>query len=318
VTNYNPPVPQPLESKDATDQMRSAPLDTSFSSDSPTPIEVKGIALNETDLIDAQMPEDDYVDLSYYTGDYTENGELRHEEHRLDLTNFDGDNDDRVRGENTLNRAVKKEGTIRRAITRKKKTTRRSKRVSELGTLPDLPTILAEIDEQQLSSTALPRTDSTTLGDDPLGRQQAAAKSSRLSVQSIVLPTGRAHSPAGWDVPKYGDENMGHMKRMSTASLATQASSMQALMRETMDEPQLELGEQEMRDISIMAEFARPGRPKVDLIVRDEVATASGRVVVACEWSIADVVARSLREILLRLRTNDVERCRPKGGCGSN
>src|SRR5260221_10609168 len=191
VTNYNPPIPQPLESKDATHPMRSSTLDTSFSSDAPTPIKVKGITLDETDLVDAQMPEDDYVDLSYYTGDYTENGELGHEEHRLDLTNFDGDNDDRVRGENTLNRAVKKEGTIRRAITRKKKTTRRSKRASELGILPDLPTILTEIDQQQLSPTALPRADFTTPGDDPLGRHQAAAKSSRLSVQSIALPTER-------------------------------------------------------------------------------------------------------------------------------
>jgi len=244
---------------------------------------VKGIALDETDLINAQMPEDDYVDLSYYTGEYTENGELGHEEHPLDLTNFDGDNDDRVRGENTLNRAVKKEGTIRRAITRKKKSSRRSKRASELGALPDLPTVLADIDQQQLSPPTRPRAGSTALGDDPFGGHQAATKSSRLSVQSIALPTQRASSPAGWDMQGYGEGSMGHVKRMSTASLATQASSMQALMRETIDEPQLELGEQDMRDISVMAEFARPGRPKVDLIVRDEVAMATGRIVVACE-----------------------------------
>lgn len=280
VTNYNPPVPQPLDSKGATDPMASSTIDTSFS---PTSIEVKGIALDETDLIDAQMAEDDYVDLSYYTGDYTENGELGHEEHRLDLTNFDGDNDDRVRGENTLNRAVKKEGTIRRAITRKKKTTRRSKRASELGTLPDLSTVLADIDEQQLSPPTRPRAGSTTPGDDPVRDRQKAAKSSRLSVQSIALPTQRASSPAGGDMSGYGEGYMGHAKRMSTASLATQASSMQALIRETMDEPQLELGEQEMRDISVMAEFARPGRPKVDLILRDEVAMANGRIVIACE-----------------------------------
>ena len=37
-------------------------------------------------------------------------------------------------------------------------------------------------------------------------------------------------------------------------------------MREVVEEPQLELGEQEMRDISVMAEFARPGRPKFDTI----------------------------------------------------
>jgi len=280
---------------------------------------VKGIALDETDLIDAQMPEDEYVDLSYYTGEFTENGELGHEEHRLDLTNFDGDNDDRVRGENTLNRAVKKEGTIRRAITRKKKSSRRSKRASELGTLPDLPTVLADIYQQESSPPTRPRAGSTTPGDDPLGGHQAATKSSRLSVQSIALPTQRASSP-GWDMQGYGEGYMGHVKRMSTASLATQASSMQALMRETIDEPQLELGEQDMRDISVMAEFARPGRPKVDLILRDEVAMASGRIVVACELICSDVrvVAGLLREIVLRLWTCDIERCRPKGGCGSN
>jgi len=70
---------------------------------------------------------------------------------------------------------------------------------------------------------------------------------------------------------------------MSTVSLVSQASSMQALMREAMEEPQLELGEQEMRDINVMAEFARPGRPKVEMILREEVNMADGRVVVACE-----------------------------------
>jgi hypothetical protein len=66
-------------------------------------------------------------------------------------------------------------------------------------------------------------------------------------------------------------------------SIASQESSRQALMREVAEEPQLELGEQEMRDITVMAEFARPGRPKLDMILRDEVGKARGRIVVACE-----------------------------------
>jgi hypothetical protein len=66
-------------------------------------------------------------------------------------------------------------------------------------------------------------------------------------------------------------------------SVASQESSRQALIREVAEEPQLELGEQEMRDISVMAEFARPGRPKVDMILRDEVSRAGGRIVAACE-----------------------------------
>jgi hypothetical protein len=262
--------------------MRPGTPDTSFSPAQPT-VDVTGVPLDQTDILDAQMPDDDYVDLSYYMGDYTENGELGHEEHQLDLTNFDGDNDDRVRGENTLNRAVRKEGTIRRAITRKKKTMRRSKRASEafdsskLGTLSDLPTVPEAIQEEQ-SPTGRPRADSTTSSADPVGRRHAAARSSLLSISSIA-PT------VGWDTSGYGDDMAGsrQSKRMSTVSLASQASSMQALMREAMEEPQLELGEQEMRDINVMAEFARPGRPKVEMILREEVTMADGRVVVACE-----------------------------------
>jgi hypothetical protein len=264
----------------------------------PAPIEVKGVALDQDDLIAAQMPEDDYVDLSYYMGDYTMDGELGHEEHRLDLTNFDGDNDDRVRGENTLNRALKKEGTVRRALTRKKKDSGRTKRYSGARAdskskgLPDLPIFPGQA---QLSLPIPFLEDPATPSSDALGLGQAAARSSRLSTQSIVLPVPRAPSSLEVDKSGYEDGYTGrsqHVKRMSTMSIASQASSMQALMREVDEEPQLELGVQEMQDISIMAEFARPGRPKLDLILRDEVGTAGGRVVVACERSYSNVISR--------------------------
>lgn len=305
VTNFNPPVSQPLGLNDT---ISSMPLggtpDTSFSSATISTFDVKGVELDQTDLIDAQMPDDDYVDLSYYTGGYTENGELGHEEHQLDLTNFDGDNDDRVPGESTLSRAVKKEGTMRRAITRKKKESRRTKRAS--GTrggskaLPNLPTVPTEAGKPQLSPPARLEADSTTFSGDTLGWHQAAARSSRLSVQSLASSTQRAPSPLEWDTSEHGDgsTSMGHAKRLSTVSVASHAPSMQSLMRETIEEPQLELGEQEMRDISIMAEFARPGRPKVDLILRDEVEMANGRIVVACERSIPKSFSGSLRYFL--------------------
>ncbi|KAH9996808.1 hypothetical protein BJV77DRAFT_1085642 [Russula vinacea] len=222
VTNFNPPVSHAIRPSDA-GSLPSGTPDTSYSLATPASIEVKGVALDQDDLIQAQMPDDDYVDLSYYMGDFTMNGELGHEEHRLDLTNFDGDNDDRVRGESTLNRALKKEGCCQ----------------------------------------------------------------SFAPVCTVYCPS-EPHEPSSieLDKPGYGDVYTGgssqRMKRMSTISLASQASSIQALMREVVEEPQLELGEQEMQDISVMAEFARPGRPKVDLILRDEVSMAGGRVVVAC------------------------------------
>ena len=296
VTNFNPPPSYALRSSDAGSLMLSTTSDTSFSLVTPTSIEVKGVALDQDDLIEAQMPDDDYVDLSYYMGDYTMDGELGHEEHRLDLTNFDGDNDNRVRGESTLNRALKKEGTVRRAITRKKKASDRPKRFSEArvnsrpGRLPNLPTFSEEASQPKPSPPAQPLESPAAPSCDALGRHHAAAtKSSHLFIQSIDPPV--LHTPSSIPLDKSGYEDVykdgsQHIKRMSTMSIASQESSRQALMREVVEEPQLELGEQEMRDITVMAEFARPGRPKFDMILRDEVGKAGGRIVVACEWYI--------------------------------
>ena len=294
VTNFNPPPPHALRSS-AASLMPSTTSDTSFSSATPTSIEVKGVALDQDDLIEAQMPDDDYVDLSYYMGDFTMDGELGHEEHRLDLTNFDGDNDDRVRGESTLNRALKKEGTVRRAITRKKKESRRPKRFSAAKVdsrpgslrLPNLPTFVEE-DGQPLPSPPAQHLECPVApSGDAFGlHYTTATKSSNLFIQSIDTPVPLAPSAIELDKSGYEDgykEGSQHIKRMSTMSIASQESSRQALMREVVEEPQLELGEQEMRDITVMAEFARPGRPKIDLILRDEVGKASGRIVVACE-----------------------------------
>jgi hypothetical protein len=293
VTNFTPPPSKSLRSSDAGNLMPSSTSDTSFSSATPASIEVKGVALDQDDLIEAQMPDDDYVDLSYYMGDYNVDGELGHEEHRLDLTNFDGDSDDRVRGESTLNRALKKEGTVRRAITRKKTESRRPKRFSGArvdprpGRLPSLPTFSEEACQPQPSPPAQSLESPAAPSCDTLGRHHAAAtKSSHLFIQSIDTPVPHTPSPNELDKSGYEDgykEGSQHMKRMSTISIASQESSRQALIREVIDEPQLEFGEQEMRDISVMAEFARPGRPKLDMILRDEVGRAGGRIVVACE-----------------------------------
>lgn len=294
VTTFNPPPSHGVRSSDAGSLLPSSTSATSFSSATPASIEVKGIALDQDDLIDAQMPDDDYVDLSYYMGDYTMDGELGHEEHRLDLTNFDGDNDDRVRGESTLNRALKKEGTVRRAITRKKKDSCRPKRFSgarldpRSGRLPNLPTSFDEASQPHPFPPAQPLETPAASSCDGLERHQAVAikSSSHLYIQSIDPPVPHTPSSIELDKSEYEDgykERSQHMKRMSTISIASQESSRQALIREVNEEPQLELGEQEMRDISVMAEFARPGRPKIDMILRDEVGRAGGRIVVACE-----------------------------------
>ena len=58
------------------------------------------------------------MDLSYATG-RANNPTDDEEDHVLDLTNFDGEDDTRVPGEMQLSLRVKKEGRLRRAKSRK-------------------------------------------------------------------------------------------------------------------------------------------------------------------------------------------------------
>jgi hypothetical protein len=48
------------------------------------------------------------------------------------------------------------------------------------------------------------------------------------------------------------------------------------------DQLRLEVKEQEMRDVAVVSEQARPGKPKIHRILQDEVQRARGSVVVAC------------------------------------
>jgi hypothetical protein len=260
VTNFSPPPLRSLGLSDARNMAMPDIPDASFSRPTSTLIEVDGVPLNRDDLISAHTADDGLVDLSYYGGDYKESGELGHEEHWLDLTNFDGENDDRMPGESSLNRAVSREGTIRRAITRKtlsRVTRRHPDRAVDSGSSSriDLPTPPRETDEL-ISPIAVPPggpSISSLNSEDP-GRTPTSSRP-RSWVNGNQLMEGSQ----GW-------------KRRSMA-----------LMKEASEEVKLEIGDQEMRDVSIMAEFARPGRPKLDLILRDEVAMADGPIVVACE-----------------------------------
>jgi hypothetical protein len=100
VTNFSPSVP--LGYNDDGSSTFHGALDPTSSTAPPSISEGHGVSeslVEDDESIDDQIPDDDFVDLSYYTGEYNETGELGHEEHRLDLTNFDGENDDRLPGE---------------------------------------------------------------------------------------------------------------------------------------------------------------------------------------------------------------------------
>jgi hypothetical protein len=49
-------------------------------------------------------------------------------------------------------------------------------------------------------------------------------------------------------------------------------------------EPRIEIDDQELEDIQVVSEMARPGKPKIDRILADEAGRARGAVAVACKF----------------------------------
>lgn len=285
VTNFNPSAP--LGYEDNGSSTFPGGLDPTSSIVLPSIPERQGVSFDEDDSINDQTPGDDFVDLSYYTGEYNETGELGHEEHQLDLTNFDGENDDRMPGETSLNRTLKKEGTIRRALTRKARRPRRGKQSSEekpvSGRLPDSPTSNAET-SYLLDLPVHPPRSSPGPSVDLSTQCQSSPKPASLSLLPSVSIAPRALPLGDWASGPRDRLMDGSLdwERRSVSSAFSQASGLQPLVREAPKGVELELGAQEMRDVSIMTEFALPGRPKLDLILKDEVGRTGGRVVVAC------------------------------------
>ena len=290
VTNFNPSVP--LGYNDDGSSTFHGTLDATSSTAPPSISEGKGASeslVEDDDFIDDQIPDDDDVDLSYYTGEYNETGELGHEEHRLDLTNFDGENDDRLPGETYLNRTLKKEGTIRRALTRKMRVPRKGRYslegrpVSESRRRPDSLTSIAETSSLLDSLVQPPRNSPAGPREVISARRQSSHKSTSLS----LLPSVQ-HTPPPDDCDTSGTRDQftdGSLDwdRKTVSSGHSKAPSLQPLIREAPKGVELELDGQEMRDVSVITEFARPGRPKIDSILRDESSRTSGRVVAACE-----------------------------------
>ena len=71
----------------------------------------------------------------------------------------------------------------------------------------------------------------------------------------------------------------------STITALSDVNSVAALLSETSEKEQvrLDLDEGELADIGVVAERARPGKPRLDRILADEVERSKGAVVVGCE-----------------------------------
>ncbi|KAI0374981.1 hypothetical protein BV20DRAFT_961222 [Pilatotrama ljubarskyi] len=282
--------------------------------------------------------EDSDVDLSYYTGGYAQDeGELGHEEHILDLTNFEGDDDTELPGEAQFNLSVKQEGRTRRRNTRRISMALLAKQeliykasevqfdgpaassstqlVNKRATLPPIDTnhsgsTRSSVDISAVppssvayssqSSPFTPNSAYPLMGNEPGG--SSSPRPSRTVPPSAfnpaLLPGHGAPSPSpssrrvsqalsersGLETPITPSSRFGSRSRLSQW---TDTDSFAALvpggdveaMREQL---RLDLDDAEVEDVGIVAEHARPGKPKLERILADEVERAKGAVAVAC------------------------------------
>lgn len=251
--------------------------------------------------MDSTVSSDTFADVSYMRAPRTESnagndlldivdmyGELGHQEHVLDLTNFDGEDDTRLPGETQLSYRLRKEGKIRRAKTKK----------TQGALLPklDLGHHTVEADDRLSSSQAppvshsFPRSHTHSQGLESL-RSPSIPPLSPWSPRSSSPVTPQTHAAHSF---LYADPG-GVLSSASPVSL-TPSSQLETPVHpdakakrathHSRRHSRFDMDEAEAEDMPIVAERARPGRAKIDRIVADEAGCSRGAMIVACEFCI--------------------------------
>lgn len=271
------------------------------------------------------------LDLSYYTDMVQDEGELGHEEHVLDLTNWEGDDDTGLPGEAQFHLSIKKEGRWRRVFSKRGSFgASRTKENLKLG----LGASQADLDGPSHSTVQLvkkrdPPPIITNL-PPPIHSSSDGASGSRSSIDTAMLHQsqsieGRPDSYASLKTPNSaaplldsarsplspfppsssvsgaGRKRFSQLSHISERNSAfhpprslsrlsqwTDTDTFAALVprgevESVREQLRLNLDEREAEDVGVMAEHARPGKPKFDRILADEVERAKGAIAVACE-----------------------------------
>jgi hypothetical protein len=203
--------------------------------------------------------------------------------HVLDFTNFDGEEDTRTAAETHLSKRVKKEGRLRRARSRKVAAAvtaklaleekRKSMKSFFSGGGHDEPLVAPQPRYAHEGGTA--SGSGTPLSASPIGTPRWPQSPAMTPLDSPVL-----RPPLLSADPTY---------RSSVAESMFSRGSVFDDSRSAvfgvggLDEPVLEMDEDEAEDVNFVAELARPGKPKLPRILADEVERAGGEIVVACE-----------------------------------
>ncbi|KZT09452.1 uncharacterized protein LAESUDRAFT_756413 [Laetiporus sulphureus 93-53] len=264
---------------------------------------------------------DDVFDPHYHQDDYVERGsELGHEEHVLDLTNFEGDDDTAMPGEKQFGNSVKREGRLRRAASQAALLSGKRKRHQEgddekdngldhdfntssvrlVAQRENVDPVWSIVEHSEDGPSNVLSPDSPDSSCSPTRRaiplsptsphstlvpDSATSTSTFLLSDSPQSPKGKARASMSPSSPTSAASRP--FSPGSQASGWSEAGSLAALVSEvdvgkSGEHLRLELDEQELRDVGVVAEHARPGKPRLDRIVADEVQLAQGPIVVGC------------------------------------
>ena len=305
-------------------------------------------SLHSIETDDENENADGLVDLSHYESDFAgdENGELGHEEHILDYTNWEGDDDTALPGEAQLNLSVKQEGKRRRsflkrasmAIQGKQDYDKRSTAIYDYTSSPSTVRLLDAQPPRPLTIAA-PSLDTISEHSrgarsprfsrelehlrSPLSPLQTPTSAVALLPDRSSLPYGPSPTPPPQEqlqpLQQHDPSHPSHPLQptqpphpslqpsqpppmnaaapirptstrpgsvFSTITALSDVNSVAALLSETSEKEQvrLDLDEGELADIGVVAERARPGKPRLDRILADEVERSKGAVIVGCEY----------------------------------
>ena len=229
----------------------------------------------------------------------------------IDLTNFDGDDDTAVPGEAQFSLKLRKTGKMRRSKSRHIASAAKAK--AELNKkLPHMPNPHEERARTPKAAQSWdgagyppaprlvpPKDRDGRVSPSPMKRYTLQDASQYGSV-SEMYESGPG-SPYSGAVPSLGDgaDSMRHLMASRNQSAAEfgmpPTSGGGAKLRE---DTMWDVDDEEYDDLEVVSEKARPGKPKLEKILKDEVENSKGAIAVACEceavwgWDVTDCWAQ--------------------------
>jgi hypothetical protein len=200
----------------------------------------------------------------------------------LDLTNFEGDDDGALPGEDALSNRVRRQGKMLRAKTRKANKAA-MEAMARAGTTPSARQKHRRAESEQSIDSTFPASRPVsghyevdlTRRDPDMGSPPARRSSSPRPSSPRPTNPHRLSALAGEPI-RPGSALGKDWDEMSVKSLMEQEGPAGGL--------RLEVEDDEMADVNVVAECARPGKPKIERILADEVEHSDGSTIVGCTY----------------------------------